>query len=95
MTYADVCTKSTGFYHTFSNSRHSHMGGLGRGMDGTGVLDTGGMVGLETGMVVLEIGVPDTGGTGGLDTGMVVLEIGKVGAGRAGSTVLVVGGGQV
>ena len=88
MTYADVCTKSTGFYHTFSNSRHSHMGGLGRGMDGTGVLDTGGMV-------VLEIGVPDTGGTGGLDTGMVVLEIGKVGAGRAGSTVLVVGGGQV
>ena len=24
MTYADVCTKSTCFYHTFSNSRHSH-----------------------------------------------------------------------
>ena len=34
--------------------------------------------GLETGMVVLEIGLLDTGGTGGLETGMVVLETGMV-----------------
>ena len=54
------------------------MGGLGWGRDGTGVLDSGGMGGLETAMVVLEIGVPETVGTSGLETGMVVLETGRV-----------------